>query len=261
VTRTVQGVTLRLPWSHRLPDYARAFPAYGQNLVAVANALAAHQAAPLRVVDVGANVGDSALQILKATDCRILCVEGDDHWVRWLRRNVSAEHRITVEPSLLAWDTETELAPVRAGGTTQFRSTAVSGVRGVTAHQLRERHPDFGGVDLIKIDTDGYDCALAPALASAWAVSTPLLFFEFDPGMTLSLGQPDPWPVFGALSALGYVSGVVWDNFGGLIGSGSLTECARLCAPLHEPRERRGFDYADIAVAGVAHDPVLRALG
>jgi FkbM family methyltransferase len=212
-------------------------------------------------MDVGANVGDSALQILQATDCRILCVEGDAHWVRWLRRNVSAEHRITVEPSLLAWDTALKLAPVRARGTTQFRSTGASGLRGVTAQQLRERHPDFGGVDLIKIDTDGYDCALALALASAWAGSTPVLFFEFDPGMTLSLGQPDPWRVFGDLSAVGYVSGVVWDNIGALIGSGSLTECARLCAPLHEPRELRGFEYADIAVCGAADEPVLRALG
>ena len=79
VTRTVQGVTLRLPWSHRLPEYTRNFPTYGQNLVAVAAALATERVPPLRVLDVGANVGDSALQILQATDCRILCVEGDEH--------------------------------------------------------------------------------------------------------------------------------------------------------------------------------------
>jgi FkbM family methyltransferase len=210
-------------------------------------------------LDVGANVGDSALQLLQSADCRILCVEGDDHWVKWLRRNVAAEPRITVEPSLLALDTARELAPVRGRGTTQFRSQAAPRVRGVTAHQLRERHPDFSSVDLIKIDTDGYDCALAPALASAWAACNPVLFFEFDPAMTLSLGQPDPWRVFDNLAALGYVSGVVWDNFGGVIGSASLIDCARLCAPLREPRERREFDYADIAVAGVADDGVLRA--
>ena len=161
VTRTVQGVTLRLPWSHRLPDYARTFPAYGQNVVALAKALGAQRTAPLHVIDVGANVGDTALQILQVVDCRILCVEGDDHWVKWLRRNVSAEERITVEPSLLAWNAYEGLAPVRARGTTQFRSTAVSGVHGITADQLHERYPDFRAIDLIKIDTDGYDCALA----------------------------------------------------------------------------------------------------
>ena len=98
-------------------------------------------------------------------------------------------------------------------------------------------------------------------MASAWAPSTPVLFFEFDPAMTLSLGQPDPWDVFLDLSVLGYVYGVVWDNFGGLIGSGSLTECARLCASLREPRDRRGFDYADIAVSCTGEDAVLRPLG
>jgi FkbM family methyltransferase len=261
VRRTVRGVTLALPWGHRLPDYVDAFPEYGQNLIAVASALAAHRRGTLRVVDVGANVGDSALQILHATDCRILCVEGDGHWVKWLRRNVSDEHRISVEPSLLALDNAHPLSPVRAHGTTQFRPTAVAGIGGVTALQIRERHPDFALVDLIKIDTDGYDCALAIGLASAWAASTPVMFFEFDPIMALSLGQSDPWRVFEELSAFGYISGVVWNNFGGLIGYGSLAECASLCALLREPRENREFDYADIAVGGVADDLVLRALG
>ncbi len=36
VVRDVQGVRLAMPCSHRLPDYARMYPSYGQNLVALA---------------------------------------------------------------------------------------------------------------------------------------------------------------------------------------------------------------------------------
>jgi FkbM family methyltransferase len=215
---------------------------------------------PLRVIDIGANVGDSALQMLRANDCRILCVEGDDHWVKWLRRNTVSDARITIEPSLVTSGKIPYLAPVRARGTTQFKPAAVAGARTVTPRELRNRHAAFVDVDLIKIDTDGYDCVLVPALASVWIASSPALFFEFDPDMTLSLGQVDPWRVFGELSTLGYVSGIVWDNFGGLIGSGSLTQCAQLCAPLREARERREFDYVDIAVAGAEKGAVLQAM-
>ena len=40
VVREVQGVRMTLPWSHRLPDYARIGPLYGQNLVRLAGMLA-----------------------------------------------------------------------------------------------------------------------------------------------------------------------------------------------------------------------------
>src|SRR5690242_14860117 len=83
VTRTVQGVELRMPWSHRLPDYAAAVPAYGQNVVRLAEALGGDHTLP--VVDVGANIGDTALQVLHRVDARVLCVEGDPHWLTWLR--------------------------------------------------------------------------------------------------------------------------------------------------------------------------------
>jgi len=67
VVREVQGVRLVLPWSHRLPDYATAGSSYGQNLVELARLLGAGPR-PLTVMDVGANVGDSVLQILNATE-------------------------------------------------------------------------------------------------------------------------------------------------------------------------------------------------
>ena len=70
VRRTVQGVSLTLPWSHRLPDHAARFPKYGQNLVALARAIACvRDAAPERwaLLDIGANVGDSALQAVSYT--------------------------------------------------------------------------------------------------------------------------------------------------------------------------------------------------
>ena len=94
VRRRVQGVDLFLPWGHRLPDYARHRPTYGQNLVQLARALSERlppDAGPLRVLDIGANVGDSAAQILAAVDARVLCVEGDPHWARYLHQNLDGD--------------------------------------------------------------------------------------------------------------------------------------------------------------------------
>src|SRR6478609_8505601 len=106
VRREVQGVELFLPWSHRLPDYAERFPAYGQNLVAVAEAVARDEVGPFVMVDVGANVGDSALQVLAKVDARVLCVEGDEYWLDYLHRNVDGEPRVRIVPALVLPDAD-----------------------------------------------------------------------------------------------------------------------------------------------------------
>jgi FkbM family methyltransferase len=77
----------------------------------------------LTVLDVGANVGDSALQILDAVDARILCVEGDDFYLDFLDLNVGEDPRVTIVAALLSSEEPQESAPmraVRAGGTSRF---------------------------------------------------------------------------------------------------------------------------------------------
>lgn len=244
VRRVVQGVELRLPWSHRLPDYARLEPAYGQNIVALATALA--EDGPLRLIDVGANVGDTAVQVLAAVDGEVLCVEGDPHWLAWLHRNVDRDSRITVHPGLL-WSghDRLDLAPVRRGGTTRFAAGDADSAQVVTAAELRAAHPDFDRVRVVKSDTDGYDVRLVPALAEAYADVTPVLFFEYDHGLSRLAGN-DPMAVWPRLAALGYVEAGIWDNHGAALGRVPLAAISEVATGLD--RKRPEWDYWDVAV-------------
>lgn len=217
VTREVQGVRMTLPWVHRLPDYtATPGSPYGQNLVALA-ALLHDPDAPLHVLDVGANVGDSALQLLAATPgARVLCVEADDFYLAFLRRNATGQ--VVVEPSLLLTGDvpAAAVAPVRHWGTTTFSAAAATtpdATPTVTVAELLTRHPDFASVRLVKSDTDGYDVQLVPALARAYAANHPVLFFEYDLRQTRAAGL-DPLPVWDELAALGYAEVAIWSNGG-----------------------------------------------
>lgn len=256
VRRVVQGVELRLPWSHRLPDYARLEPAYGQNIVALAVALAGEE--PLRVIDVGANVGDTALQVLAAVDARVLCVEGDRHWLTWLHRNVDSEPRVTVRSGLL-WSGEgrPDLAPVRRGGTTRFEAGSADAALVITAADLRAAHPDFDRVRLIKSDTDGHDVRLVPALAEAYADAAPVLFFEYDHGLSRLAGN-DPLEVWDRLAALGYADVGVWDNHGAPLGRVPLARMAQVAGAFD--RSRPAWDYWDVAVVHAEDVAGLAAL-
>jgi hypothetical protein len=121
VMRDVQGVSLAMPWSHRLPDYARLVPTYGQNLVNLAVGLGEVDK-PLGVIDVGANIGDSAAQILAKADARVICVEADPEYLPYLERNVGSDNRCLIEFGLLVVDIAeaSGLGAVRSGGTTRF---------------------------------------------------------------------------------------------------------------------------------------------
>lgn len=266
VRRTVQGVELYMPWSHVLPDYARARPTYGQNLIELAAALAARQpsgSGPLRVIDIGANIGDSALQILNRVDARVLCVEADPYWLRFLHLNADSDERITIEEVLLVGDDDEggSVKAVRGLGTTTFApAVAADGTVGrLSVGALRERNPDFAELRLIKSDTDGFDPALVPATARGWRSSGPVLFFEFDPTLARGVGNDEPHRLWGDLAALGYERLAIWDNTGDPLGQLPLDQAADEAAGLEPPPVSLGYHFWDVAACRADDEAAIAA--
>lgn len=250
VVREVQGVSLVLPWSHRLPDYAAANDRYGQNLVELSRLLN-QTSDPLLVLDVGANVGDSALQILHATNAKVLCIEGDRAYLDFLRANSGADSRITIVEALLAVDDDEDAATaVRTGGTTRFvRGHNADAMPSISARALHDKFEEFTDLRLVKSDTDGYDVTLVPAIAAAWRDSHPVLFFEYDHKLTRIAGH-EPAQVWTDLAALGYRDVAVWDNGGQPLGRATTSEIHAKTAPLDAPGRSwsQALTYWDVAV-------------
>jgi FkbM family methyltransferase len=251
VRRNVQGVDLYMPWSHVLPDYARLRLSYGQNLVELAGALAGDGTDELRFVDIGANIGDSTLQVLNRVTGRALCIEGDEYWARYLRMNTGEDHRVTIEEVML---TPTGTESTGPGTRSRFGSTVFvnDGKNGkvtpsLSVDDLRERNPAFADVRLIKSDTDGYDQVLVPALARAWSQSGPVLFFEFIPTLAREITGSEPAELWGGLADLGYSRLAVWDNTGDPLGQLDIGDAADAGTVLEPPRPELGYSFWDVA--------------
>jgi FkbM family methyltransferase len=267
VRRNVQGVELYMPWSHLLPDYARARPTYGQNLVDLAAALHRHsqtQTAPLRLLDIGANIGDSALQILNRIDARVLCVEADPYWTRFLRLNAGADDRISIEEVLLVPTEERAggLQALRRTGTTTFTPSTDTdgGPPSLSVKALRDQHPDFRELRLVKSDTDGYDPMLVPAVAREWGSSSPVLFFEFDPGLARQVGNPDPHRLWQELAECGYSQLAIWDNTGDPLGRLEIERAAEKSARLEPRPVELGYQFWDVAAWRADDEQAVAAL-
>lgn len=240
---------MTLPWSHRLPDYAAGDSPYGQNLVELARLLGESTDGPLVVVDVGANVGDSTLQVLDAIDARFVCVEADDYYLDFLRINVGDRDDCEIEPALLVPDAtaSANVSVVREGGTARFVEDGSDALPAVSPAELRQRHPWLADLRLAKSDTDGYDVALVPALAREFSDRRPVLFFEYDLRLSRVAGN-DPLAVWPALAELGYAHVAVWGHGGDALFRMPIERAAAESARLDSPEATRLRAYWDVAV-------------
>jgi FkbM family methyltransferase len=251
VRRHVQGVDLYMPWAHLLPDFAKARPWYGQNLVDLAGLLGEAGGEPLLFMDIGANIGDSTVQILHRVDGRALCVEGDPYWAVYLHRNVDGDTRVVVEEALLTpEEMQGDVHAVRSAGTTTFREGKADkpALPFVSVDALRAKHPDFDRLRLVKSDTDGFDPALVAAVATTWRDAGPVLFFEFDPILARGVGNDDPHAVWKVLADLGYSRAAVWDNTGDPLGYLDMADVPAAAAALEPRPMEHGFQFWDIAL-------------
>jgi FkbM family methyltransferase len=255
----VRGVELEINRRHWLRHFTRGNPLYAENMVSLGRLLSEAEGR-LCMLDVGANIGDSALLVLEHVDGEVVCVEPDPEWVTYLRRNVGSLDNVAIEPSVLVGPEEAgmEMRIVHhPEGTSQVRaSDDGSGVRTLTTDELLANHPQLQNVRLVKTDTDGYDVQLVPPLARTFIGSKPILFFEFDP-LPTALAAPDldPNDIWQVLIDLGYERAVVWDNGGRLIGPAATAELPEKSKVLELTQKERGYGFWDVAVAH-RDDPV-----
>src|SRR5437870_5489111 len=87
--------------SHQLPVYRNVFPTYSDNLSRLA-AFVRRKCGRLRMIDVGANVGDSYCLIIPRPGDKYLLIEGDTHYFELLTRNTRDDKGVTRVHALLA---------------------------------------------------------------------------------------------------------------------------------------------------------------
>jgi FkbM family methyltransferase len=222
------SVELDLPLSHELPFYRHDHPRYDERIGTLARELGGP------VVDVGANVGDTAASIRAASDVPILCIEGERGFFSLLERNAARMGDVELEHAFV--DAPTQGHVQRGAGTARI----VAGDEGLPTKPLErilEEHPRFAVPALLKLDTDGMDVPILVANLHLLARLRPVLFFEYDPNLGAS---PD---VFERLATVGYATAEWFENTGEPAGT------VELPAHLHERYiGHGGHRYADICV-------------
>lgn len=271
VVRRVRGVPMTLPSRHGLPYFARKGTRYADNLVQLAELLAAREDS-VNLLDVGANVGDSTLLVLDRVEGSAVCLEANPRWLPFLEANLAERPGVAIVPAVLVapgTDTSVPLGVRSADLGTSIvvrDEDATAGTAEADAHAalttdaLLAQCPQLRDVRLIKSDTDGYDVMLVQAYLATFVASRPLIFFEFDPRPTrLVTPEYDPQKLWAHLVDAGYGAAVVWDNLGNLLFSAPTEELAERSTVLDLSIKERGYGFWDVAVAHI-DDPVGNAV-
>lgn len=199
------------------------------------------------IVDIGANVGDTAALVRSTSNAPVLCIEGDNRFFEFLRRNAGRIPEVHLENTLVgAADQTVERTLITEGGTGRLTRRAGASTRLEALDTILHRWPSLVAPRLVKIDTDGFDCEIIAGAADTWSRLKPVLFFEYDPAYLATDFRPIPF--FNILRDAGYGRALVYDNTGEFLISLGVDDAARLEDIHCFFSGRRHSRYADIAV-------------
>ncbi len=206
-------------FSHDFPIFYYHIPYFSRNITRLSSFLQKN-VKQFAVVDIGANVGDTAVIILNEVETQILCIEGENTYFELLQKNSKSLNGIIPFCGFVGDPGEKEFNVVSEGGTARLESVNRSeGITGfhTLSHIISETSfPE--NPTLVKIDTDGFDVNIMRTELDFFKNTKPVLYFEYDPRMLKSITE-NYIGIFKELAHVGYKNGIIYKNTGEMMFS------------------------------------------
>lgn len=168
------------------------------------------------IIDIGANVGDTAALIASQTKSQLLLIESSDYFHSFLVKNAKLfENKVKILKCFIGNGEPISGDLVHWGGTAYFLEN--SDQRTIPTSRLGDICQE--NACLVKIDTDGFDFDIILSSLSFLKSNRPGLIFENQIRNLDDLNKCNA--VFKKLSSIGYGHFIFWDDPGFLITSTS----------------------------------------
>ncbi|HMN23891.1 MAG TPA: FkbM family methyltransferase [Ignavibacteriaceae bacterium] len=248
VTYNLEGSKIHLPFKHDLPLNKKLFPLYDTNIGRLAGYLK-EKYIDFQAIDIGANIGDTAIIIKRYIEVPILCIEADKYYYKLLIQNTTDLKTIDYENCFVGESKSNDLVFVNYSGSGRIvkKNESASNIEFSSLTDIIKRHPNFNNVKYLKIDTDGFDCTIIRSNADFLKQYKPVVFFEYDPYF-LGLIDDDGLSVFNTLRDIGYEKLIIYDNTGDFLISLSLGQTTILEELNLYYTGKKGDKYMDICI-------------
>lgn len=245
VTYDLRGVKLAIPMTHALPRINLDYPDYSWNLARIARR-ALEKYPDLRMIDVGANVGDTAAMVGSIAPIPMLCIDGDDRYYNLLEQNARNWIHVEIEKAFIGIESSEIPAKLNSSNGSGFLQKNDRLTTQVLAlEEILDLHPSFKASKILKVDTDGFDTLIIKGATDYLSRARPMVYFEYDPHFFLP-NDPSGFKVFELLADLGYCSAVFFKNTGEFHAEARLDDQSGLHALHLECAGKQGRRYFDV---------------
>jgi FkbM family methyltransferase len=234
LTVLIAGYPIRMYARSMLPDLYAQNPDYAGELGRLV-ALAAKKYAALRVVDIGANYGDTVAVIKAAADVPVLAIEGDERAFWLLESNVRQFHNVTTIQALLGEHAERVPVTREKDGwnlTLVPDPASKTSVDVTTLDDCMASRPEADSYRILKIDTEGFDCRILRGATRFLSHTRPVVAMEYNRDNMRRIGE-DGLSTLAMLHGLGYDHALFFDENGRLLLPTQLGDTA-VVNDLHE---------------------------
>ena len=206
------------------------------------------------MIDVGANIGDTAALVRSTVAAPIYCIEGDPTIYDLLKKNIAVMPQVFAHQCFLGERTETlevmtakdgwdlTLIPVNVGENQASKPMSLLSLDD-WSKQVRLSSP----CKLLKLDIEGFDLRALRGATQLLTIHQPALLFEFNHQNLTKLGE-DGLKIFPHLANLGYDRLMVYDGQGFFMLASRLAEMATLTDLDAYAKNVAGLFYYDFCV-------------
>lgn len=206
-------------FSHQLPLYLVQYILYDTALPRIVKKIGVNK--KLNIVDVGANVGDTTALIKTSnSNVNILCVEGNTAYSMLLKKNYQDDRAVFIEESFCSDVREVKnisLNTKNGTATINLHNRVDDQVDFLTLDEIIQKYEEFINIDLIKVDTDGFDYKVLRGTTQILKNQQPFVFFELDKYFLLK-NDENIMSIFEIFKDSKYENFILYDNYGYLIG-------------------------------------------
>lgn len=201
-----------LPGNHQLPTFQVSFKLYDRFLPVLARFLMSEGS----ILDIGANVGDTAIALMQNCDNEIICIEPSDEYFKYLELNVEKTNSSGQIKMIKEFVGTGELVGnLKSNGRGSAYLLLEESGEYVKTQTLDNLYKSTSPVSLIKVDTDGFDFDVLLSGQLLLEKFRPILFWENEIRDEFQLNGYRR--LYSFLKNMGYEYLYVFDNFGNLI--------------------------------------------
>ncbi|MCR5746368.1 MAG: FkbM family methyltransferase [Lachnospiraceae bacterium] len=260
MTYNIDGFLIKLSNNHRLPKYQRLFPMYDRFVPYLGELADIHRKRCVDdsnrgvIIDIGANVGDTLAAIIKHTEDNIICIEPVPQYYRLLVDNIASmgnEYRDRVTTSNIfvgSNDVDNHVYECKYGTAHMVETDHKSDISTLSLETIISCNDVCPKkLDIIKVDTDGFDAQCIMSIGELLKDIDPLIFWE---NMIEDDSQYNSYCELALfLDENGYTDFYIFDNFGNLLiktDTCGLKSVNDYLVRIRHKHSGRSFYYVDV---------------